>query len=84
MLDTLPDAKVYAVRSPDGSTLSLVAYVINGGQPLFVTLDGSSAHPSLEPLEQLRADGVYADFLTIVKSLRAIPADPANVSPALP
>lgn len=52
---------------------------IDQGQPLIVALDGSATHPSLEPLDKLRADGLLTDFMTMVKSVRKIPPDPANV-----
>jgi hypothetical protein len=84
LLEALPDAKVYwRAVLPDGTRPSLVAYAVDGGQPLIVGLSGGTAQPALEPLDRLRADGVLADFISMVRSLRAIPADPENVSPSL-
>jgi hypothetical protein len=84
LLEASPGAKVYwKAALPDGSLPSLVAYVIDGGQPLLVGLSGGAANRSFEPLDRLRADGVLEDFVRMVGSLRAIPADPDNVSPAL-
>jgi hypothetical protein len=85
LLETLPDAKVYRrAVLPDGTSASLVACAVDGGKPLIVGLSGGAAQPAFEPLDRLRADGVLADFVSMVRSLHAIPADPANVSPSLP
>jgi hypothetical protein len=81
LVETLPNAKIYLTTEPGSSGLK--AYIIDKGQPLGVGLVGPAAHPSLEPLDQLRADGTYDDFVTIVNSVRAIPFDPSNVSPPL-
>jgi hypothetical protein len=83
VVEASPGAKVYWAALPDGSQPSLVAYVVDGGQPLLVGLSGGAAHRSFEPLGRLRTDGVLEDFIRMVGSLRAIPADPDNVSPAL-
>jgi hypothetical protein len=82
LLQALPSAKVYLWRGPDG-TLALNAFAIDHGQPLFVALIGSVPAVSLGAPDQLRADGTLAAFTTIVTSIRAVPADPANVSPPL-
>jgi hypothetical protein len=85
LLETLPDAKVYwRAVVPEGTRPSLVAHAVDGGKPLIVGLSGGAAQPAFEPLDRLRADGVLADFVSMVRSLHAIPADPANVSPSLP
>jgi hypothetical protein len=84
LVQRLPNAKVYATSYPNGSQFGLVAYVVDAGQPLVVGLTGPEAYGRpLKPLAQLRADGLYADFITMVKSVRAAPADPARVSPPL-
>jgi len=90
LLQSLPNARVYATRltgtTMDGDTtqrLGLVAYVVDQGQPLVVALDGSANSGSLPSLDELRASGAIDGFITMVRSLHAIPVDPANVSPPL-
>jgi hypothetical protein len=93
LVETLPNAKVYATRLPLNSTtqtgekadphFGLVAYVVDQGQPLVIGLDGAANRPSLEPLDRLRAGGAVEGFITMVRSAKAIPVDPSNVSPPL-
>jgi hypothetical protein len=83
LIETLSNAKVFWTAQPDGSRPYLVAYVVDGGTPLTVVLSGGAADLSFEPLDQLRADGLLDGFITMVNSIRAIPADPSNVSPSL-
>lgn len=88
-LETLPNARIYATRMTGTTdagdtvqTLDLLAYAVDQGQLLIVVLTGGAGH-SLEPLDQLKAEGAIDGFITMVKSLRAIPVDPGNVSPPL-
>jgi hypothetical protein len=83
LVETLPNSRIYATSYSDGSHAALVAYVIDGGQPVVIGLEGVGAHPSLASLDQLRSDGLLADFITMVKSVRTIPADARNVVPPL-
>jgi hypothetical protein len=81
-LRTLPHAKIYVLSLAAGSPpVVLVAYAIDQGQPLILSLQAAGTEANLSRLE---AEGVVADFATMAGSIMAIPADPANVVPALP
>jgi hypothetical protein len=81
LLRALPEARIYAVTMPDASELSLVALVVDGTQPIAVTLHASGSDADLTQLQQT---GVFMDFVTIVESARQVPYDPQNVAPELP
>lgn len=81
VLETLPNAVIYALPSPDGSQVQLGAYAVDHGQPLVIGLSASGAYGSLDTL---RADGLLSAFDAMVKSVQAIDANPSNVLPTLP
>ena len=81
LLRVLPDARIYGVTMPESSDLSLVALVVDGAEPIGVTLHASGPDADSTHLEQT---GVFADFVTIVESVRSVPHEPENVVPALP
>ena len=80
LLRTLPQAKIYLVKSPGSSDVQLVAFVVDKNQPLAVELTASGAYADLE---RLKHDGVVDDFATMLASAQAIPQDPQNVDPPL-
>ena len=84
LVRTLPDAKLYAITAMSGMeqpTLLVVAYAIAGGQPFSLMLEAAGTYRDLATLER---DGVLDDFATMVGSIAPVPADPANVVPAMP
>jgi hypothetical protein len=80
LLRKLPEARIYELTMPAASELSLVALVVDGRQPIAVTLHASG---SVADLAQLQKAGVFTDFVTIVESVRQVPYDPHNVVPEL-
>jgi hypothetical protein len=79
-LETLSTARIYALWSPGMTNPQIVALVIDQETPLGLALDTSDAYADLE---RLRNAGLWQDFVTMTKSLRAIPHDPSKVTPAL-
>jgi hypothetical protein len=77
---TLPEAKIYALEAPETGELDLVAFVVDGDQPISVAL---YAHGSDADLAYLNRTGVMSDFVTIVESVRQVTYDPGNVKPQL-
>ncbi len=80
LLQTLPQAKIYAIRSPSSPDLQVIAYVVDQDQPLTVDLLASGAYADLERLQK---DGILDDFSVMVASIHAIPRDTKNIDPAL-
>lgn len=84
LVRTLPNARIYAIPAMPGQqqpTIVVFAYVIAGGQPFGLELQGFGTYHDLATLEQ---DGVLDDFATMVGSIAPVPADPANVVPPMP
>ncbi len=83
LLRTLPEAKIYALALPNGASgyAFVVAYIVAQGQPLIVSLGATGTDGDLGSLQ---AQGVVDDFVTMVGSVTAIPADPQHVTPSLP
>lgn len=81
LLRTLPEAKIYSLEVPESGELDLVAFVVDGNQPISVAL---YAHGSDADLGDLTRAGVVSDFVTIVESVRQAAYDPGNVEPHLP
>jgi len=66
-----PQTRIYIVKSPlSPDELTLWALVVDEDQPLVITLTGRGQYTDLE---QLRQDGIYNDFVTMVVSARALP-----------
>jgi hypothetical protein len=80
LLRALPEARIYELAMPEPSGLSLVALVVDGTQPIAVTLHASGSDADAVHLEQ---SGALADFVTMVESVRQVPYDPGNVVPEL-
>jgi hypothetical protein len=80
LLRTLPQAKIYAVKSPGASDILLVAYAVDENQPLAMGLAASGVYADVERLQK---EGILEDFATMVASAQAIPQDPQNVDPPL-
>lgn len=80
-LRTLPNARIFAVTYPGLTYMVLVGLVVDDGHPIFLQLAGAGTENSLD---RLVSQHVVDDFATMVASVRAIGADPANVSPPLP
>lgn len=80
LLRTLPQARIYLVRSPDSPDTQIVAYAIDQNQPLTVALTASGTYADLERLQE---EGIVDDFAAMVDSVRAIDYDPTNVAPPL-
>ncbi len=80
LLRTLPQAKIYLVKSPGSSDVQLVAFAVDKNQPLAIELTAAGAYADLERLKQA---GIADDFATIVASAQAIPQDPQNADPSL-
>lgn len=81
VLRTLPEARLYQMTYPGLGYVFLVAYVVDSGQPLIISL---SANGTDADLGRLQAQGIVDDFATMVASVTAIPVDPLNVAPPLP
>lgn len=80
LLRTLPQAKIYAVKSPGATDILLVAYAVDENQPLAMELAASGVYADLERLQK---EGILEDLATMVASAQAIPQDPQNVDPPL-
>jgi hypothetical protein len=82
-LRTLPAAKIYALALPNGASgyAFVVAYIVDQGQPLIVSLGATGSDGDLSFLQ---GQGIVDDFMTMVGSVTAIPADPGHVEPSLP
>jgi len=81
LLRTLPQAKIYAVKSPGSSDIQqIVAYAVDKDQPLSISLTASGAYADQEFLQR---EGILDDFAAMVASIQAIPQDPQNVAPLL-
>jgi|GEM_PF-5424518 hypothetical protein len=80
-LRTLPNARIFAADYHDLAYMVVIGLVVDKGQPLFLQLAAAGSEKSLKVLEQQQ---VVDDFATMVGSVQAIPADPANVHPPLP
>lgn len=78
-IQDLEQAAVYALRG-EGGYLRLTAFAVDQGQPLLVVFDTQG---EMADLGRLREDGIYADFLTLVSSIRAAPYQPGISSPLL-
>lgn len=79
--DTLPQAKIYSLRSPDSSDVQIIALAIDQEQPLVLSLNASGEYADLD---RLRNEHLWDDFVAMVNSLSAINYDPGNVTPSLP
>ena len=64
---SLPNARIYSV-TPSQGEVRLIAYAVDGDQPLVVQLQGGGRYGSLEGL---RREGLLRDFETVVSSVRA-------------
>jgi hypothetical protein len=64
--DSLPNARIYSVVPAKGQ-VQLVAYAIDGDQPLAVQLIGRGRYGTVEGL---RDAGLFEDFKTMVESVR--------------
>lgn len=80
LLRTLPQARIYLVRSPDSPDTQIVAYAIDQNQPLAVALTASGTYADLERLQE---EGIVDDFAAMVDRVRAVDYDPTNVVPPL-
>lgn len=77
--DLTADAVIY-VGQTGTRQIQLMAFKVSEGQPLLVSLAGGA--PAYD-LDALKANGLWDDFLTMLRSAHAIPLDPQNVAPAL-
>ena len=50
--DTLPQTKIYSLRSPGSSDIQIIAFAIDQEQPLVLSLDASGEYGNLERLPQ--------------------------------
>ncbi len=80
LLRTLPQAKIYLVKTPGYPNVQLVAYAVDKNQPLGLELTASSAYANMERLQK---EGILDDFAAMVASVQAIPQEPQNVDPPL-
>jgi hypothetical protein len=80
LLRTLPQAKVYRVKTPGDANIQLVAFAVDHKQPLAMQLTASGVYADME---RLQTEGVLDDFVTMVASVQAIPQDPQNIAPPL-
>jgi hypothetical protein len=77
LLRTLPQAKVYRVKTPGDANVQLVAFAVEHKQPLAMQLTASGGYADVE---RLQTEGVLDDFVTMVASVQAIPQDPQNIA----
>lgn len=77
---TLPNGAVYLLLLPEQS-LQLIAYLLDDGHPLTVSLEGFGAYVQRSKLEE---SGLSADFLTMLRSAQAIEPDVERIDPPLP
>ena len=80
LLVTLPQAKIYSVRTLGSPDVVLVADIVDQNQPLVAGLTASGSYADLE---RLRREGIFTYFSTMVASVHALAANPANVDPPL-
>lgn len=66
LLQTLPDAQIYAFIFSETGFIQLAAYVISDGKPFLLQLESRDG----VTLEQLRDRGIFADFITMVELSR--------------
>lgn len=80
LLRTLPEAKLYSVRSPSSSDVQIVAYSVDRKQPIAIDLTASGIYADIDYLQQ---KGILDDFIAMVESVQAIPQNPQNIKPPL-
>jgi hypothetical protein len=76
-------AAVFFAQSdgPDGPRIMPFAFKVSEGQPLLLALEGNAGP---DEFDALQASGVWDDYLTMLRSLSALPMDAANVTPWAP
>jgi hypothetical protein len=82
--DLAGDAAVYLFKTDGYMNRPVImpyALKVSDGQPLVVSLYGGT---KMDTFDALQASGAWDDFLTILRSLTAVPVDPENVSPWAP